>query len=101
MARVAGDGDDVVEDDGIGEEIEEVVAVCESPEALFDDSKERIKRSEIRQIVDSRHDIVAADHAADVRRAKSVNFTAVDPVTFSMSSFGSEPWPEAMVSVRV
>jgi hypothetical protein len=34
---VVGDGDDVVEDDITGEEVEEVVPVGEPVEALFDD----------------------------------------------------------------
>jgi hypothetical protein len=44
---VAGHGDDVVEDDLIGQQVEEVCAVDEASEPLFDDAKERVKRLKV------------------------------------------------------
>jgi hypothetical protein len=52
MARVVGDRDDEVEDDVLGEQIEEVLAIHESREALLDDAKEAIERTEVVHVVD-------------------------------------------------
>ena len=52
---VAGDRDDVVEYDIIGEEVEEVVPVGEPVEALFDDAEERVERCEVVQVMYRRH----------------------------------------------
>ena len=51
VPRVAGDRDDVVEDDIVGEEVEEVVPVGEPVEALFDNAKERVERCEVVPVV--------------------------------------------------
>jgi hypothetical protein len=44
---VAGHGDDVVENDLVGQQVEEVCPVGESNERLFDDAKERLQRPEV------------------------------------------------------
>jgi len=40
VSRVAGDGDDVVEDDVVGEQVEEVPAVGQAGEPFLDDPKD-------------------------------------------------------------
>src|ERR1700693_4669887 len=101
MPRVAGNRDDVVEDDLVGKEVEEVVPVGEPIEALFDDAGERVERSEVVQAPAGCHGASSPAHAAAVRLAKSVKVPGGAPVTFSMSSLGREPRPEAMVSVSI
>jgi hypothetical protein len=52
---VAGSRDDVVEDDTVGEEVEEVATVGDAVEALFDDAEERVERLEVVEVGDRRH----------------------------------------------
>src|SRR5216684_8983160 len=58
VPRVAGSGDDVVEDDVFGQQVEEVPAVGEAVESLLDDPKERLQRLEVVEVVDAAHPAV-------------------------------------------
>jgi hypothetical protein len=51
MARVVGNRDDEVEDDVLGEQVEEVFAIKESGQALLDNPKEWIQRTEVVEVV--------------------------------------------------
>ena len=101
VPRVAGDRDDVLEDDIIGQEVEEVVPVGEPVEALFDNAKERVERCEVVPVTYRPHGAWSPSHAAAVPLAKSVKLVGGAPVTFSTSSLGREPRPEAIVSVSI
>src|SRR5712692_5370048 len=55
--RVAGNCDDVVEDDVLGQQVEEVPTIGNAIEALLDDAKERVERLEVVEVGDRRrHD---------------------------------------------
>src|SRR3989442_11599050 len=54
---VAGSRDDVVEDDVLGQQVEEVPTIGNAIEALLDDAKERVERLEVVEVGDRRrHD---------------------------------------------
>jgi hypothetical protein len=54
---VAGRRDDVVEDDVLGQQVEEVPTIGNAIEALLDDAKERVERLEVVEVRDRRrHD---------------------------------------------
>jgi hypothetical protein len=55
MPRVVGNGDDVVEDDVLGEQIKEVLPVGKSAKCILNDAKERLQRSEVVQVTDRAH----------------------------------------------
>jgi hypothetical protein len=101
VSRVAGGGDDVVDDDVFGEQVEEVLAVGEAVESLLDDSKNgssALKSSRSLMVVIMRSFYA---QACAVRRAKSAKLIGGAPVTFWTSLLGREPWPVATVSVSV
>src|SRR5258708_37388001 len=85
MARVGGDRDDVVEDDVIGQQIEEVPAVGEAVEPLLDDPEERLQRLEVVEVVDRGHHVPYRAQACAVRRAKSAKLIGGTPVTAGTS----------------
>src|SRR5260370_12423244 len=101
VPRVTGNGDDVVEDDVFGQQVEEVPAVGEAVEPLLDDPEERVQRLEVVEVVDGGHQAPCRAQACAGRRAKSAKLTGGIPVAFWTSWLGREPWPEAMVSVSM
>src|SRR6266851_5761854 len=101
VPRVAGSGDDVVEDDVFGQQVEEVPAIGEAVEPLLDDPEERVQRLEVAEVVDRAHRTPCWAQACTVRRAKSAKLIGATPVTFWTSLLGRAPWPEAMVSVSM
>src|SRR5216684_2857605 len=101
VPRVAGSGDDVVEDDVFGQQVEEVPAIGEAVEPLLDDPEERVQRLEVAEVVDRAHRTPCWAQACAVRRAKSAKLIGGIPVTFWTSLLGREPWPEAMVLVSM
>src|ERR1700736_1689208 len=80
MPWVAGNRDDVVEDDVFGQQIEEVPTIGNAVEPLLDDAKERVERLEVVEVGDRRrHDAPVCAHACAVRRAKSANLIGGAP----------------------
>src|SRR3954451_23379175 len=54
VPRIAGSRDDVVEDDLVGQQVEEVPTIGKAIEALLDDAKERVERLEVVEVGDRR-----------------------------------------------
>jgi hypothetical protein len=52
MARVVGHSDDEVEDDVLGQKVEEVVPVHQTLEALFDDAEEGVQGTKVFDVFD-------------------------------------------------
>src|SRR5713101_7876323 len=100
-ARVSRDRNDVLEDDVLGEQVEEVLTVHQPGHAFLDDPKERVQGLEVGEFSDRRHRACSTAQAAAVRRAKSAKLTGAAPVAFSMSLLGREPCPDAMVPVSM
>src|ERR1700730_9157776 len=100
-ARVPRDRNDVLEDDVLGQQVEEVLTVHQSGYTSFDDPKERVQGLEVVEVADHCHRDSSTAQASAVRRAKSAKLVAATPVVFSTSSVGREPWPVPMVSVSI
>lgn len=69
VSWVAGDGDQVVGDHVVGEQVEEVVSVDEPGQALLDDPEERVDRGELVQVLD-RHRAPPQAVRASVRQGR-------------------------------
>ena len=98
---VARDGDDVFEDNVLGQQVEEMVTIDQPRHALLDDPEERIQGLEVPKVADRRHRASSTAHAAAVRHANSAKVAGRAPVTLSTSLLGSEPCPDAIVSVSM
>ncbi|HSZ31617.1 MAG TPA: DUF4062 domain-containing protein [Pseudonocardiaceae bacterium] len=99
-AGVAGDGDHVLDDNVLGQEVEEIIPVDQARESLLDDPEERVQRGEILEVVDGHaHSPADGVQTWALRWAKSRKLVGGRPVTFSTSSFGVEPLPVMMALV--
>ena len=90
-AWVARDRDDVLEDNVLGQQVEEVLTVHQPGHAFLDDPEERVQRLEVGEVADGRHRVSSMAQAATVRRAKSAKLAGGAPVAFSTSLLGREP----------
>lgn len=84
-------GDHVLEDHILGQEIEVVVTVDEAVQPLLDDAEERAVRAERGVVTDGLGHCAAKVQAWALRSANSRKVAGLRPVTFSMSSAGTEP----------
>jgi hypothetical protein len=90
-ARVARDRNDVLEDDVLGQQVEEVLPVHQPGHAFLDDPEERVQGPEVGEFSDRGHRAASTAQAAAVRRAKSAKLAGAAPVAFSTSLPGREP----------
>src|SRR6266550_6152956 len=98
---VARHRNDVVDDDVLGQQVEEVLAVHQSGYTSFDDPKEWVQGLEVVEVADLCHRDSSTAQLVAVRRAKSAKLVGATPVAFPTSSLGREPWPMPMVSVSI
>src|ERR1700691_30301 len=97
---VAGDGDDVLDDDIVGQEVEVVLAVGEALQPFPDDAEEGAVGTEVRAVAGvPGHLSSGVVQAAALRRANAAKLAGGRPVTVSTSPVGRDPSPPMMAPV--